>query len=106
MSPVSGQAGPRTTPLFPAPRWFQFQPPMICKGGQMLNIAVFKSCNNILYLSTNYSLGCYIPVLFFLFSFFFSWAHGFPNSCKITTSILSCPDCLKKSLIALFICSA
>lgn len=30
----------------------------------------------------------------------------FPNSGKITTSILSCPDCMKESLIALFICSA
>lgn len=54
---------------------------MICKGGQVLNIAVFKSCNNILYLSTNYSLGCYIPILFFLL-FFFPGHMVFPIHAK------------------------
>lgn len=42
----------------------------------------------------------------FAIYFFFSGHIFFPNSDKITASILSCPDCMKKSLIALFICSS
>ena len=70
----------------------------------MLNVAVFKGCNNIhiVCLPANYLLGCYFTV----FLFFFFPGHVFSNSGKIATSILSCPDCMKKSLIALFICSA
>lgn len=79
-------------------------------GGLTLNIAVFKGYNNTflafllitcwLLFHRSFS-GC-----FFFRCVFFSWAHVFSNSGKITTSILSCPDCMKKSLIALFICSA
>ena len=91
-------------PLTHSPLWCSAREE---RGGQTLNIACFKGYNNIFFASPpTICWACYFTILFLVFLFsFFSWAHVFPNSGKITTSILSCPDCMK-SLIALFICSA